>query len=387
MSSVLKIISDSNCSIYCDTEFIGDAYENKIYRLELGKGSFFLEFISTENKAAKIEIDYVMVNSDIEDLLRIKLNDVINTQNELSRSIEDERILNSREIRLHEGKLCIYDIDTLVIIELSCTEAYDFNEGLAAVKVNMLWGFINMKGDTIIDYLYSDAKSFDNGIAFVKLDEFWGAIDKSGEIIIGFLFDCIDNFINGYARIYKNNKVGYVDMQGRVIVSCKYDLIGEFKDGFAQITKRCGGFEAKYGLIDLSGKEIVACKYDGLIGKFKNGLAQVSIKDSIGKETYGFIDKNGYERIPCRYDFAWSFDMPITGVELNGKWGFIDLNGKIIIDFKYSQIEPFKNGISAVNIGGWQSGYFFCGGKWGGVNEFGVEEITCKYDNSDYIKR
>ena len=55
---------------------------------------------------------------------------------------------------------------------------------LAAAKVNGKWGFINMKGEVIIEPKYEQAKSFSCGLAPAIFDGLWGYIDKSGSFII-----------------------------------------------------------------------------------------------------------------------------------------------------------------------------------------------------------
>ena len=60
-------------------------------------------------------------------------------------------------------------------------------------------------------------------------------------------------------------------------------------------------------------------KYD-YVGKFSsNGLAYVKLN---GK--YGFIDQTGKIIIPLKYDYVGDFFDRLAYVELNGKYGFIN---------------------------------------------------------------
>lgn len=63
-------------------------------------------------------------------------------------------------------------------------KAYGFSEGLAIGKKNGLFGFINNKGDYEIDAVYKEALPFNNGYARVEKDGKWGLIDKKGNWII-----------------------------------------------------------------------------------------------------------------------------------------------------------------------------------------------------------
>ena len=44
MSSKLKIISDIDCQIYCDYEYVGDAVAGKFFYLNLRKVIYLIEF-------------------------------------------------------------------------------------------------------------------------------------------------------------------------------------------------------------------------------------------------------------------------------------------------------------------------------------------------------
>ena len=72
-------------------------------------------------------------------------------------------------------------------------DARTFSNGLAAVKLNGKWGYIDLDNKVVIDFLYDDAKMFSEGYAVVgKLGSmtnwdgeqaeamFWGFIDETG---------------------------------------------------------------------------------------------------------------------------------------------------------------------------------------------------------------
>lgn len=70
------------------------------------------------------------------------------------------------------------DVDDVVEITPSFTEAvhqydelYPFSEGLAAVKKNDKFGFINTQGELVIPCQYQYAGSFKEGLACVVKDE------------------------------------------------------------------------------------------------------------------------------------------------------------------------------------------------------------------------
>lgn len=55
-----------------------------------------------------------------------------------------------------------------------------FYEGIACVKKDGKWGYINTKGEEVIPFKYEEAKLFSEGLAPVKKDGIWGYVDTKG---------------------------------------------------------------------------------------------------------------------------------------------------------------------------------------------------------------
>ncbi len=64
----------------------------------------------------------------------------------------------------------------------------------------------------------------------------------------------------------------------------------------------------------------------------------------------------------------------------NGKYGFIDSNGVLVIQANYDNAGNFKHGLSPVNVGGRPYGHHFRGGKWGFIDREGNIAIQSKFD-------
>ena len=118
-------------------------------------------------------------------------------------------------------------------------------------------------------------------------------------------------------------------------------------------------------------------EYDSVYGGFNDGLLMV-IKD--GKN--GFIDKTGKLVIPCEYN-ARPFSEGLAVVhEYNpdrdennsDDWGFIDTTGNVVIPIKYDWVGSFQNGRAA----------FKDNGKFGLIDK--EENISCPavYDSIWY---
>jgi len=152
------------------------------------------------------------------------------------------------------------------------------------------WGFCNENKEIIIPCIYEHAKPFQEGLAPVKLNGLWGAIKYTGEIKIPIIHKqegdvCPLQFSEGLGIIYnKKGKMGYINTEGDIEIKPKFDFAGWFFEGMAVIES--GG---KLGFINKKGNIVIPCKYDVAMS-FENGTALVSTEQ--GK---GFINKLGVE--------------------------------------------------------------------------------------------
>ena len=92
-----------------------------------------------------------------------------------------------------DDKLYYLDVATkqLIGVDQPYTIRYYFSEGLARVFLVKKLGFINKRGEIVIECKYEDAKDFTNGLAAVKINGLWGFIDHEGTMVIEPRFDGI----------------------------------------------------------------------------------------------------------------------------------------------------------------------------------------------------
>jgi hypothetical protein len=72
------------------------------------------------------------------------------------------------------------------------------------------------------------------------------------------------------------------------------------------------------------------------------------VADEKGK--WGFIDINGNQVIDYKYDDAKSFSDGLAAVCLGDRWEYIDDKGSVIIDISMDDAEPFHKGIAQVDM-------------------------------------
>lgn len=193
---------------------------------------------------------------------------------------------------------------------------YVFGAGLAGVKLNDKWGFIDKTGKVRIPIKYESKNCFDEGLASVAINGKWGFIDKEGNEVIPFVYDGAEYFTEGWAQVKLNNKWGFINKAGNITIHIKYDYLDNFSEGLA-----AAELNGKYGYIDKTGTEVIPFKYDNAFS-FSEGLASVIINNK-----YGFIDVAGNEVVPCKYDGALGFHNGFAVVSLENEWFSIDREG------------------------------------------------------------
>ncbi len=97
---------------------------------------------------------------------------------------------------------------------------------------------------------------------------------------------------------------------------------------------------------------------------------------------WGYIDLSGKTVIQPQFEAAEEFSEGLAAIEINGKWGFVDENGKIVINARYSSVHEFSEGLARVQIGGDKYGLY---GKWGFIDHAGRMVIEPQYDELNAV--
>ena len=204
---------------------------------------------------------------------------------------------------------------------------------------------------------------FNNGLAPFKANDKYGFIDKKGNIVIEPTYTLARNFKDGLALVCKQeNECGYINNKNKAIIDYKYDINlynkedenkifdSKVKDGLLIVDK-----ESKKALFNTKGKQLTKFKYIKEIHLSKDGIITTS-NDSF---TYKLVNvKKGSKTIIEEPFIDVGFcanNLCVIGKQLNKNlsdpftYGYIDYNGKTIIDCKYTRASYFnKDGIAIV---------------------------------------
>ena len=108
-----------------------------------------------------------------------------------------------------------------------------FRKGFACVELYGKYNFINANGQIISDTWFDDCYAFYNDFAVVRLNGKWNFINTDGQIISNTWFDGCGIFKNGFARVELNNKYNFINTNGQLLSNTWFDDCGGFDDGFA----------------------------------------------------------------------------------------------------------------------------------------------------------
>jgi WG containing repeat len=90
----------------------------------------------------------------------------------------------------------------------------------------------------------------------------------------------------------------------------------------------------------------------------------------------GFIDRTGKIVIPAKFDSAHKFSEGLAAVNIGAKWGFIDPSGKIVIPARFDYVYNFSDGLAAVEVDR----------KWGFIDSTGKIVIPVDLEGSGSFK-
>jgi hypothetical protein len=145
-------------------------------------------------------------------------------------------------------------------------------------------------------------------------------------------------------KVEKNNKHGVMNSKLNFIIPVEYTSIEPFpqNESLFIISKKQND-EDLYGLVNYKGEAVTDLDFS-YISEYISEKRIIVKKD--GK--YGFLDENGKIAIALKFDKVELFLNGFAIIEMNGKKGFINKNGDIIIQPKYSHCNDFKGGYAFV---------------------------------------
>lgn len=237
-----------------------------------------------------------------------------------------------------DGKYGIISSECEILADFKYIHMEDFVDGLSLAHNGVGYGYVDHRGNEIIDCVHDDVKQGTSLSVFLKKDDKWALFSKNGENLTGFCYSNAANFSNGLSAVSLpttyGNSFGYVNDSGDVIIPFVYTSALDFKYGKAIVSK------GKYsGIIDIENNTLIPFVYTGFNPSYDYGV--IAAANESGK--WGLISLSNEKLSEFKYDYIFEFENNYALTLKNGKYGVIHSSGKIIYDTVFdSQIKAQK---------------------------------------------
>lgn len=207
-------------------------------------------------------------------------------------------------------------------IKAGFSEAGNFSDGLANAKCaeNGKYGFIDTKGEWVIDPLFEAAGDFSDGFAPVRMKGKWGFVDSKGKLFKNITHNFLQNFREGYAACWKYGLyLTYINTKGEEVFN--HQIYTQSPTGSWQLP----------------------------IFQFHEGLVKAKDKST---DIYGYLNDKGETEVKFQFQDAGDFSDGVARVLSGAKWGFVNKKGKMVIPAQFDYAGDFDEGIAPVFSGG-----------------------------------
>jgi hypothetical protein len=144
----------------------------------------------------------------------------------------------------------------------------------------------------------------DPALRWVEKNRLWGLARADGSWLVEPKFQQVDPLIDGLARVTVDGKVGFIDRIGDFAIAPVFDKAWTFKEGFGRTSAQRDGV---FGVIDRTGAWV-----------FQTDYQQVRLAISLGDDRKSDTA------------FGWHF-------EKDGRWGLLDLDGRVVLGADFDQ--------------------------------------------------
>ena len=212
------------------------------------------------------------------------------------------------------------------------------------------YGYMDYKRKKLLDTEYNEiirlggigSENTDKDIILVaKKDGQYGMV-KNKKVVLDFRYQSIDySGVNNLFIVTRSSKTGVYNSVGKKILAVKYEDV-----------------QVHNNYIETKLKDETA--YYNLLG---NRIDKSTIKEDDSED-----EKQETENVSSKR---------LIPKEEKGKWGFVDQNDNLIIDYKYEKVTEFNQyGFAGVELNG----------KWGSIDESGTQIVEPIYNLNNFYE-
>ena len=344
----------------------GDNYYSEETNYELDG---YIVGINSENG----KMQYGYISNKREQILDVEFDKIYRMNN----IKDDENIFLLAE---KDGKIQLYKNNKILLDNNYQAINYSEDSKLLILQKDNKYGVTDLNGKQILSVDYEQVRIPGNYIIAVKEKE-QVIYDLTGAPKENLTYTNILNTENENYNITidKNDKYGLINKNGNILIENKYNYIQYLYDNYFIV----GGETGKSGIINEKGEEILPIKYEVIQKLNKDNIVQAmvgNILELYNKEMKNILSmENGKIEIHDKYIKIYSstqtayisndgivknnfelFENNIFASEREGKWGFVDKDNNVIVDYQYDKVTE----INELGFAGIKKD-----GKWGVIDE------------------
>lgn len=237
------------------------------------------------------------------------------------------------------------------VLELVYKEIYPYSEDGFALAVNEddEYIYIDQDGNTRVvpEPEYQNLGMLTSSRIVASKNGKFGYLDEKGNEVTEFSWDELTGISNKIGAAQKNGKWAIINADGKEKTGYIYDDVIVDDYGFCSLQSKVIVKEnGAYHIVNEKGEEVGNATFDDAKAFSHNGYAAVCKK---GK--WGFVDIEGNMVIDCIYEDADSFSYGYAAICKDGYWGYIDENNDVIIEPTLIDATAFSSlGTAAVKL-------------------------------------
>ena len=205
------------------------------------------------------------------------------------------------------------------------------------------YGYMNYKRKKLLDTEYNEllrlggigSENTDKDILLVAKKNGQYGLVKNKKVMIDFRYQSIDySGVNNLFIVTRSSKTGVYNSAGKKILAVKYD---EVKVHETYLETKLKDETAYYNLLgNRIDKSTIKEEKEEEEKKTENSVQSGNLIPKKKDGKWGFVDANSNVIVDYKYDEVTQINQyGFAGIKLNGKWGSIDKDGNIIIEPTY----------------------------------------------------
>lgn len=376
-----KVINKDNKEIYKGYDKV-----EPIENMDKSQNVWYEENVFKVQKDGK----YGLIDIDGKEILDIKYDE-----------IKPLKGLKNSILIKENGKYGLVNTSGATIInpEFNKIEKFDedYKHGYITIDQDKKYGLVSYAGSKILENKYEKIEQiYGENYFVIKKDGNQIVIDSNGEEILKKGYDEIAQINQDGVVFKKDKKYGFMDYDGKEKIYAEYDDLKEINKGILKAKK-----DDQYGIITIEGKEKVKPSYENIYYEENAGFYVAETKkynsDILNSEfkvkLKGILSElnkeKGYIKMKLGEEYRYynfKFEQKdvkeiLTANNLfvskkDGKYGFVDKDGNIVVDYIYDEAEE-------------QNSYGYAAVKtknlWGAIDSKGNVVITPKYKLDNYL--